>query len=464
MDSFYFDLPDDNTARIDVLFNNPFLIKKIKEIKATLSRKDNMHTTLSPYIAKVSGGKRLPKGTVITALENATIPYIGATDVKDGRVDFENCKKITPELYKDIKKFNLNNGDAAIVIVGVNVGEAGVVESELQENAFSENVARIRKNDDNLSAEFLSYLINSEYCRLQTIRVASGSSQPKLSLKNCRDLNIILPQKNDTFDVDREREILAKVWEIEKIRRQKQSEAKQIMAEMQEKVQDELGLGKIPPDSQYNIYSSDLDLERVDVLFNSPFRFKLLEIIEKKDHDKLRRLVEIQEKGKILPSSFYKLIELDDIDELFGEVRNIKDVRMLESDKVVFRTSEILVSKLEPQKGKVLIVNDKTDGCVGSSELIPLQLSSEKILREYLWAVLRTPYILKQWEYSIRGCSRERIGDEELLETIIPIPDKKIQEKIVSIAVSSSQNAKKLLEESEELGKKAKAVFLRELT
>jgi len=461
---FSLELTQDKTERIDFLFNSPFLKKSIKDIKNKLSKKG---ISISPLksVASVNGGKRLPKGTVIIPSEITTIPYISATDIKDGQIDFENCKKLTPELYSIIKNYNLKKEDLVITIVGT-IGEVGIVNSELQENAFNENVARIRKkeeNQDDINTKFLAYMLNTSFCKMQTTRLAVGSLQYKLSLKNCREVEIALPEIETRIDIDKQNEILKGIEKIEQEANDKIKQAKNIASDVLLQIQKTLGLKDIPEKSEFNIYSSDLELDRIDALFNSPFRTKIINIVKQKNHDTLNNLIEIQEKGEILPTAFYNLVELDDIDELFGDVKNIKEVPSLESDKVVFRKGEILVSKLEPEKGKIIMPNDKTDGCVGSSELIPLKVISEKVLPEYLWIIMRTPYVLRQWEYSIRGCSRERIGEPELFETLIPLTDRTTQQKIIDLVLEKYKEAQKLLDESKKLKAQVKDTFLNKL-
>ncbi len=457
------ELTEDKTERLDALFNNPFLIKKIERLKKRLSNKNNTLFSLGDKrVAGVNGGKRLPKGLVVIQSERTTIPYISATDIKDGNIDFENCKKITPEIYELLKNYNLKKDDLVITIVGT-IGEVGIVNSPLQENVFSENVARIRKKTDDINAKFLIHILTTSFCKMQTDRLAVGSLQYKLSLKNCREINISLPTINKEISLDMQEKILNKIEKFENEVESRRGESQKIILETNEKIRKILDLEKLPEKSEFNTYSSILELDRIDALFNSPFRNKIKNIIEKKDYDILEKLIEIQKKGEILPSAFYNLVELYDVDENFGEVNNVKEVTNLGSDKVVFRNGELLISRLQPEKGKIIIVNEKTDGFLGSGELIPIKIISEKVLPEYLWIILRTPYILRQWEYSIRGSSRERIGDTELYETLIPLPDIRIQEKIIKLVKEDYGKAKKLIKESKELKEKISDIFMNEI-
>ncbi len=463
-ENFYsLDLTDDKTERLDALFNSPYLLRKIQNIRKKLSNKNNELLPLGDErVARVSGGKRLPKGLVVIQSELTTIPYISATDVKDGGIDFEDCKKINPEIYTQIKNYNLKKDDLVITIVGT-IGEVGIVNSPLQENAFSENVARIRKKTDEIDTQFLVHMLNTSFCKMQTSRLAVGSLQYKLSLKNCREIEISLPVSDSEISLSKQRETIRKIEELERDIESKKKESQKTIFALDEKIGKILGLEELPEKSKFNTYSSALDLDRIDALFNSPFREKIRGIVEKRDYEVLEKLIEIQKKGEISPKPFYDLVELYDIDENFGEVKNIKEVPVLGSDKVVFRKGELLISRLQPEKGKIIIVDEKTDGFLGSGELIPVKIVSEKILPEYLWIILRTPYVLRQWEYSIRGSSRDRIGDPELYDTLIPLPNITTQEKIISLVNQDYKKAKTLIKEAEELRAKSSDIFMQEI-
>jgi hypothetical protein len=109
-----------------------------------------------------------------------------------------------------------------------------------------------------------------------------------------------------------------------------------------------------------------------------------------------------------------------------------REVPELGSEKILLKNNNILISKLQPEKGKVVVVSREFDGSVGSSELIQLALDSTEVSVEYLWAVLRSDYVLKQWQFELTGSSRMRIGPNEIRNTIIPFADIKTQDEIVS--------------------------------
>jgi restriction endonuclease S subunit len=162
-----------------------------------------------------------------------------------------------------------------------------------------------------------------------------------------------------------------------------------------------------------------------------------------------------QSNNLIAPNDYYRLIDLEQVDEDTGRITKAKDVSELGSDKILLEKNSIIISKLQPEKGKVAIITDEFDGCVGSSEFIPFVLNSDEVLLEYVWLILRSDYVLKQWGYQLTGSSRMRIGPNEINNTIIPLPNlsiqadivKNVKENINKIDKEAEKN-KKLLEES----------------
>ena len=106
-------------------------------------------------------------------------------------------------------------------------------------------------------------------------------------------------------------------------------------------------------------------------------------------------------------------------------LKSIDIIKSLGSQSVVCRKEELLISGLQPQKGKILIVDESTEGCIASSEFFPFKVTSNIITPEYLKIISRSDVVSKQWEYQITGCtpSRARIGVNNILDTLIPIID-----------------------------------------
>ena len=445
--------------RLDCAWFNPVVENKIDTLRKN-KRKDRKLVKLKS-VADVNGGKRLPKGTVIVESEANTIPYIRATDVKKLRVNLDNAIKIPKEVHKEIQNYQLKRDDVVITIVGT-IGGIGILEEEVEVCDFTENIARIRVNNDSVLSRFILHFLDSEYGKMQTEKFSVGSLQYKLSLRSCRNIEVYIPYNENGFDKNTQRSILDEAYILFEKANTQRKKGHDLIKKARSVVVEKLKI-PLPNERLGNYFAQELDdnpIVRLDALFNNPVREKLISNLKKYTHKELGKLIKPQGKEDISPADFYSLIGLEQIDERTGKITLAQEVPELGSEKILLKTNSILVSKLQPEKGKIVIVPKEYDGSVGSSELVPLSLEATDVSLKYLWAVLRSDYILKQWEYELTGSSRMRIGSTELKQTIIPIPDKKIQENIVKDIDEMVAESDKILREAEELFEKAKEKFI----
>jgi len=448
--------------RLDCAWFNPIVEDKIDNLGN--SKCGDRELVKLRSFADVNGGKRLPKGTVISESDQNDIPYIRVIDVKDLKVGLNKAIRIPKEIHKVIQNYQLKQHDVIITIVGATIGKVGIVDEHVDVCDFTENMARIRIKNDSVLPRFLLHFLDSKFGRMQSERLSVGSSQFKLSLQSCRNIEIYLPFFNSSFNTEEQTNILNEVYSIYKQIENKRKQSDKLLDEARNVVMNKIGLPTVSgTNSSYTFARaiSDDQHSRLDVLFNNPLYERLIRILREYPHKPLTKLIK-QEKGdRITPSDFYRLVELEQIDENTGRITHAREVPSLGSEKILVKEGNILVSKLQPERGKVVIVDKEFDGCVGSSELIPFSLDSTDVSLEYLWAVLRSEYVLRQWEYSLIGSSRMRIGNSELNLTIIPIPNKKMQDETVEEIRGKISASDKILEEAENLESQAKEKFVK---
>jgi restriction endonuclease S subunit len=447
--------------RLDCAWFNPVIENKMESLQE--SKRNDRKLVKLRVIADVSGGKRLPKGTVISESESSLIPYIRATDIKNLKVNLDTAIKIPKEIHQAIQNYQLKQDDIVITIVGT-IGEVGILKENVDVCDFTENIAKARIKDDSVLPLFLLHFLDSEFGKIQTERFSVGSLQYKLSLQSCRNLEIYLPFSDNSFDNYQQKRILNEVYFILKQVEKQKEDSDNYIREAKSVVVRKLGIFKSLDIQDKHYFDQVLDNDpssRLDALFNNPLRKTLLKILRKYPNKQLGKLVKPQKNNKITPSDFYRLVELEQIDDNTGRITEAKEVLELGSEKILLNEGNILISKLQPEKGKVVIVSKKYDGCVGSSELIPFVLSSYEVSLEYLWAVLRSDFVLKQWEHELTGSSRMRIGPNEINNTIIPIPDKKTQDEIVAEIQNKIAISDRTLEEADTLFSKAKEQFVK---
>lgn len=95
-----------------------------------------------------------------------------------------------------LKRSQLKSGDVVFTITG-SYGIAAVVPNAFGEANINQHSVRIRVNKDTVSPEYLSVFLNSELCRPQIDRAATGSSRLALDYTSVKQLRILLPPEKD---------------------------------------------------------------------------------------------------------------------------------------------------------------------------------------------------------------------------------------------------------------------------
>lgn len=140
----------------------------------------------------VKGGKRLPKGKQLVHYKTAH-PYIRIRDI--GKIktlelttDYEY---VDDETQQSIAKYIVNEGDILISVVGT-IGLIGIVGKSLNNANQTENCDKIT-NIRGINRDYLYYYLISPYGQGEIQKATVGAVQPKLPLKNIRDLTIRFP-------------------------------------------------------------------------------------------------------------------------------------------------------------------------------------------------------------------------------------------------------------------------------
>lgn len=182
-------LSDISNYRLDAEYYNPSEL----QIHNQLLNSDNKSLT---SIAKVNGGKRLPKGE---GFDEVGIPYVRVVDINNGFVSDEKVAYISERIWKQISNYDIKKNDILVTIVGNTVGLTGILNKELGIANFTENCARIRNSE--IDEYYLVAFINSKYGQNQVVREKVGTSQPKLSLDRLRKFRVFIPDDNNIQDI-----------------------------------------------------------------------------------------------------------------------------------------------------------------------------------------------------------------------------------------------------------------------
>ena len=141
-------------------------------------------------IAKVKGGKRLPKDKQLLSSPTKH-PYIKIKDMYQNREleitnDFEY---IDEETYERIAKYTVCSGDVIIAIVGNTIGLVSLIGDSLDGANLTENCVKLVDVKGYLNKYIYYYLI-SPMGQAQIHAGIVGSSQPKLPIYNVEKIEL----------------------------------------------------------------------------------------------------------------------------------------------------------------------------------------------------------------------------------------------------------------------------------
>jgi len=142
-------------------------------------------------VAEVVGGKRLPKGILLTT-KKTPYPYIRITDFKGHKIDLSNIMYVDEDTQKVISKYTVNKQDIILSIVGT-LGLCAIVPNELDNANLTENCVKLAFDKTKMDTKFLYYHLISPDTQELIKSLDVGSTQPKLPLYNIKKVDILLP-------------------------------------------------------------------------------------------------------------------------------------------------------------------------------------------------------------------------------------------------------------------------------
>jgi type I restriction enzyme S subunit len=122
-------------------------------------------------------------------------PLVTSKDFKNGEIDFENSKYISEEDHeKIIKRSNTENGDIIMSMIGGNIGNLVLVNTD---RPFSiKNVCLFKTSYDRIIAKHLFFILKSDLLKIQITLNSRGGAQGFLSLDDLRSLvYFVLPKE-----------------------------------------------------------------------------------------------------------------------------------------------------------------------------------------------------------------------------------------------------------------------------
>ncbi len=129
-------------------------------------------------------------------LVESGVPYVQATHIKKGRVNFDGAYFVTPEWSEWQSKAKLELDDVLIVQTGAGTGDVGLVSVE-EVDYRCHALIIVRSKKDLLVGPFLSLALQSQYGSQTLESIQTGGMHPHLNCGNVKFVYVPIPSLDD---------------------------------------------------------------------------------------------------------------------------------------------------------------------------------------------------------------------------------------------------------------------------
>jgi type I restriction enzyme S subunit len=366
----------------------------------------------------------------IEYIDDGEIIALRALNLKNGKLNLEDIKKIDKKVSESLTRSKLYINDVLFSYVGT-VGEVALIE-ENDKFHLAPNVAKLTFNDSVVPKFALQYLMSSNM-RNEINRYVTTTSQPALSMENIRKLKIIVPKKEE------------------------QEKISFILSTVDEQI-----------DNVDALIEKNKELKKglMQTLFTKGIghtKFKNTEIGEIPEEWDVKKIGDICEVkgGKRLPKGY----QLEDEDNAFPYIR-VADMYMggIRQDDIKYVPKDIVdkIKNYKISKDDLFISVAGTLGIVGQ---VPYELDGANLTENadklcniqinklYLMKVLQSNIVQSIIEAEQTKSAQPKLALTRIKEFLIPVPSDIEQVKIASILmevdekIGQYKNKKQKLEE-----------------
>jgi type I restriction enzyme S subunit len=151
------------------------------------------------------------------------------------------------------------------------------------------------------------------------------------------------------------------------------------------------------------------------------------------------------------PNVLFSYIDISSVNVKMGEISETEQIIGVNAPsraRQVVHTGDVIVSTVRPTRGAIALLSDQMDGFICSTGFAILQ-ANDQVIPEYLHLALRLSTTLEQFGRRSAGSSYPAILENDIRETLIPVPNKQIQREIVSEATKRYAEARSLYSEAD---------------
>lgn len=374
--------------------------------------------------------------------------YIRITDIDEYGLISHDDLGATANFIED--KYIIHENDILIARSGNTVGKAYIHKPTPYDCFFAGYLIRFIIDVQKALPEYVFTFTQLNTYKEWVKAIQRPSGQPNINAEEYQSLEIPLP------DIDKQQEIVDVVNSAYLQKKQKESEAQQLLDSIDAYILNELGitLPEIKTELKSRMFlvnRSELE-ERLDPTVYKDGT-KLISTFF--DNVRLSNVAFVNPggayKGKAISTSI-SFIPMEVIDEEYSEISSQGETTIADSSGFTkFKEGDLLWAKITPcmQNGKSAIARNLTNGLgCGSTEFFVLRPKDERLSVEYLHVILHLKCVRETAMLYFGGSAgQQRVSASFLEKFNLPLPSLTKQQEIANHIYAIRQQAKQLQEE-----------------
>ena len=360
-------------------------------------------------LANVTGGKRLPKGSSLSEINNGH-PYIRVSDMNDKGIQLDSMLYVPDDVVEQISRYRVDKDDLYISVAGT-LGLVGKVPDELNGANLTENADRI--SNIRCNTDFLLYCLKSDFIKKIINSEMTTNAQPKLALTKIKQFPIpVPPLKEQQKIADILSSVDAAIEKTEQVIAKTEEVKKGLMQQLLTK-----GIGHTEfKQSNLGLIASNWDTK------------KLKEITQR-----------ITDGAHYSPPTDEEGLPIATVENMKGNAIDVASCRRISNEEF----NKLVANNCSPRKNDVLLSKDGTIGKVMVyeqddditllSSIAIISVNDNMIMPHYLSYLLQSDMFYWNLNKFRSGSAIKRIVLKDINSLEFPIPTLSEQCKIVEI-------------------------------
>lgn len=349
------------------------------------------------------------------------VPVIRGGDIREGRIVFDDRKRVTQEVSNRFQRTILKGGEILLNLIA-EPGHAAIVPDDLIGSNVSRDVAVIPVKDC-FDTRYICYFLRSSQCVRWLFSRLQGSVTQKINLNTLREVPVPLPPLAEQRAIAR---ILGTLDDKIELNRQTNQTLEAMASAIFKSWFVDFDPVRALKEGRQPAYMDGATAR----LFPHEFEESVLGEIPKGWRvGKVDELAEIIRKGvhpNKYPDELFEHCSIPAFDE--GQLPKSEQGSEIKSNKYAVVENSVLLSKLNPQTSRVWLLNPYNKNRVVCSTEFLVTVARNHISREYLYALFASQSFRDTFATLVTGTSgsHQRVKPQALLQMETLIPPQKV--------------------------------------